>query len=156
MFCCTIQNSKPYNLLRMLSWIEIDGKRLCANIDAFKNLLTPITTLMVVVKANAYGHGLQAVTPLIAERADWLGSLAVASAGSRLKRDTICCQRLSATLSLRCRARGKPSIWDKTVSKRSGNVRLKNRQAGVVPSAARPSKLCTTVHTLYLCFGNPR
>jgi len=73
MFCCTIQNSKPYNLLRMLSWIEIDGKRLCANIDAFKNLLTPITTLMVVVKANAYGHGLQAVTPLIAERADWLG-----------------------------------------------------------------------------------
>ena len=57
----------------MLSWIEIDGKRLCANIDAFKNLLTPITTLMVVVKANAYGHGLQAVTPLIAERADWLG-----------------------------------------------------------------------------------
>jgi len=28
---------------------------------------------MVIVKANAYGHGLQAVATLIAERADWLG-----------------------------------------------------------------------------------
>ena len=57
----------------MLSWIEIDAERLSANIRAFRNLLTPATTLMVVVKANAYGHGLRAVTPLIAEQADWLG-----------------------------------------------------------------------------------
>src|SRR5437867_2816891 len=57
----------------MLSWIEIDAARLRANINAFRNLLTPITTLMIVVKANAYGHGLREVAPLIAEQADWLG-----------------------------------------------------------------------------------
>jgi alanine racemase len=28
---------------------------------------------MVVVKANAYGHGLEVVAPTVAERADWLG-----------------------------------------------------------------------------------
>lgn len=57
----------------MLSWIEIDGERLRANIDAFRNLINASTALMVVVKANAYGHGLQAVAPIVAERADWLG-----------------------------------------------------------------------------------
>src|SRR5262249_11871529 len=31
------------------------------------------TSLMVVVKSNAYGHGLETVAPLAAERADWLG-----------------------------------------------------------------------------------
>jgi hypothetical protein len=39
---------------------------------------------------------------------------------------------------LRCRARGKTSIWDNTVSKRSGNVRLKKRTAGVVPHIPHP------------------
>ena len=57
----------------MLSWIEIDGARLGANIEAFRKRIGPSTNLMVVVKANAYGHGLDAVVPLIAERADWLG-----------------------------------------------------------------------------------
>ena len=71
-------------------------------------------------------------------------------------RDTPSCQSHSMPSSFRCRGRGKTSIWDNTVSKRSGNVRLKNRAAGVVPSAARQSKLCKTVHTLYLRFGKPR
>jgi alanine racemase len=57
----------------MLSWIEIDGARLRTNIDTFKKLIGSGTALMVVVKANAYGHGLEAVAPLVAERADWLG-----------------------------------------------------------------------------------
>ena len=48
------------------------------------------------------------------------------------------------------------STWDNTVSKRSGNVRWKKRDAGVVPSPARQSKLCSTVHTLYRRFGKPR
>src|SRR6266481_1390610 len=48
-------------------------------------------------------------------------------------------------MPLRCRDRGKASILDKTVSKRSGNAHLKNREAGVVPSTARQSKLCRTV-----------
>jgi alanine racemase len=57
----------------MLSWIEIDAQRLRNNIDAFRTTIAPTTSLMVVVKANAYGHGLQTVAPIAAERADWLG-----------------------------------------------------------------------------------
>jgi len=34
---------------------------------------------------------------------------------------------------------GNSSIFDSTLSNRSGNDRLKNRDAGVVPSAARQS-----------------
>jgi alanine racemase len=57
----------------MLSWIEIDRPRLKSNIAEFRRLIGPSTGLMVVVKANAYGHGLDAVAPVIAEDADWLG-----------------------------------------------------------------------------------
>src|SRR5215467_2839816 len=57
----------------MLSWIEIDAARLKANIDAMRGVTAPGTSVMVVVKANAYGHGLEAVAPVVAERADWLG-----------------------------------------------------------------------------------
>ncbi len=57
----------------MLSWVEIDAARLRSNIDAFRTVTAPGTALMVVVKANAYGHGLEAVAPIAAERADWLG-----------------------------------------------------------------------------------
>jgi alanine racemase len=57
----------------MLSWIEIDTGRLKANIDAFRTVIAPGTELMAVVKANAYGHGLEAVAAAAAEQADWLG-----------------------------------------------------------------------------------
>jgi alanine racemase len=57
----------------VLSWIEIDTDRLRANIDAFRTVIAPGTALMAVVKANAYGHGLETVAPAAAERADWLG-----------------------------------------------------------------------------------
>src|SRR5689334_2856480 len=57
----------------MLSWIEIDASRLRSNIDAFRNATGPGTSIMAVIKANAYGHGLEAVAPVAAERADWLG-----------------------------------------------------------------------------------
>ena len=57
----------------MLSWIEIDAARLSANIEALRGITAPGTAVMVVVKSNAYGHGLDAVAPVVAERADWLG-----------------------------------------------------------------------------------
>jgi alanine racemase len=57
----------------MLSWIEIDRARLKSNLTEFRKLIRPSTALMVVVKANAYGHGLEAAAPVIAEEADWLG-----------------------------------------------------------------------------------
>ena len=55
------------------SWIEIDRERLSSNVSAFRSLIDPDCALMVVVKANAYGHGLSEVAPLVAEKADWLG-----------------------------------------------------------------------------------
>src|SRR2546426_1122483 len=61
-----------YNRL-MLSWIEIDATRLRANIGALRSVTNPGTAVMVVVKANAYGHGLEFVAPVVAELADWLG-----------------------------------------------------------------------------------
>jgi alanine racemase len=57
----------------MLSWVEIDVARLRSNIDVFRTVTVPGTALMVVVKSNAYGHGLETVVSTIAERADWLG-----------------------------------------------------------------------------------
>src|SRR5438874_954062 len=57
----------------MLSWIEIDAARLKANIDELRGVTVPGTSVMAVVKANAYGHGLETVAPIAAERADWLG-----------------------------------------------------------------------------------
>jgi alanine racemase len=57
----------------MLSWVEIDTQRLRNNIDAFRTAIESGTELMVVVKANAYGHGLETVAPVAAERSDWLG-----------------------------------------------------------------------------------
>ncbi len=57
----------------MLSWIEIDRARLVANLSALRALNNPGTGLMVVVKANAYGHGLETVAPVVADHADWLG-----------------------------------------------------------------------------------
>jgi alanine racemase len=57
----------------MLDWIEIDTGALRRNIDAFRDVVPPGTALMVVVKANAYGHGLDIVAPVAAERAEWLG-----------------------------------------------------------------------------------
>src|SRR5712692_7690951 len=57
----------------MLSWVEIDAARLRTNIDALRGVTAPGTSVMVVVKANAYGHGLETVAPIAAERADWLG-----------------------------------------------------------------------------------
>src|ERR1044071_8314109 len=56
----------------MLTWIEIDAAKVGANIDAFRPL-APGAAIMAVIKANAYGHGLEVVAPIAAARADWLG-----------------------------------------------------------------------------------
>ena len=60
----------------MLTWIEIDAAKIRSNIDAFRPLVTS-ASIMAVVKANAYGHGLEVTAPAAAERADWLGVNAI-------------------------------------------------------------------------------
>ena len=57
----------------MLSWIEIDVAAVGKNLEAFRSVVTPGTAVMAVVKANAYGHGIEVVAPVAAKHADWLG-----------------------------------------------------------------------------------
>jgi alanine racemase len=57
----------------MLSWLEIDADAIGRNLDAFRTIVPPNTALMAVVKANAYGHGFEAVAPVVRRHADWLG-----------------------------------------------------------------------------------
>ena len=45
----------------LTNWIEVSREALEHNIALFRRLLTPGTALLAVVKANAYGHGLEQV-----------------------------------------------------------------------------------------------
>ena len=59
----------PHNV-----WAEIDLKAISHNINQIKNILNPASRLMVVVKANAYGHGLLEIAGhAAANNADALG-----------------------------------------------------------------------------------
>src|SRR5215475_7452548 len=64
----------------MLSWIELDGSAFLKNVESFRTILPTDTRVMVVVKANAYGHGLPEIAPLAAKAADWLGVNTIAEA----------------------------------------------------------------------------
>jgi len=46
----------------LTNWLEVSGGALEHNIALFRRLLNPGTALLAVVKANAYGHGLEQVT----------------------------------------------------------------------------------------------
>jgi len=46
------------------TWIEIDSQALRHNLKVLRGLLKPETKFLVVVKANAYGHGLKEISEL--------------------------------------------------------------------------------------------
>lgn len=46
-----------YDEICQRSWLEIDLAAIAYNVQQIKTLLSPQTTLMAVVKADAYGHG---------------------------------------------------------------------------------------------------
>ncbi|RJO73219.1 MAG: alanine racemase [Myxococcales bacterium] len=57
-----------------LSWVEIDREALEQNIAVFRSLVGEARRLLVVVKGNAYGHGMLPVANIaLAAGADWLG-----------------------------------------------------------------------------------
>lgn len=57
-----------------LQWVEIDRAALEHNIQQFRHLIGDSRKMTVVVKSNAYGHGLLGVSCLATEfGADWLG-----------------------------------------------------------------------------------
>ena len=55
------------------SWIEVSESRLLQNLETFRSVIGADTNLMVVVKSNAYGHGLETVARAIGDRTDWFG-----------------------------------------------------------------------------------
>jgi len=55
------------------TWVEIDRKALHANVEAFRSVMKPDCRFMAVVKANAYGHGLELVAPVVSQKVEWLG-----------------------------------------------------------------------------------
>ena len=59
------------------SWVEIGRQALQRNVQTFRQLVGPEKAIMVVVKANAYGHGLVPVAQTaLAAGADWLAVFA--------------------------------------------------------------------------------
>jgi alanine racemase len=59
---------------RRPTWAEIDLDNLATNFKQVKQLVSPATRVMAVVKANAYGHGAVACARrLVREGADWFG-----------------------------------------------------------------------------------
>lgn len=55
------------------AWVEIDLSALAHNVHQIKSLLAPDTTMMAVVKADAYGHGaIDVAQTALAEGVEWL------------------------------------------------------------------------------------
>ena len=68
------------------SWIEISEERLAANFRAIAQAVGSETAVLAVVKANAYGHGIELCSPALARAgAPWLG-VTGASEGARARR----------------------------------------------------------------------
>ncbi len=49
----------------LTTWCEVSGAHLAHNVSLFRQLLPPGTGLAAVVKANAYGHGVAHVVPVL-------------------------------------------------------------------------------------------
>lgn len=56
-----------------LNWVEINKKALLANIAGFRKIISPGVKIMAVVKAEAYGHGLNKTAEIISQSVDWFG-----------------------------------------------------------------------------------
>ena len=58
----------------MKSWVEISERRLAANYNVLSSAASSDTSVLAVVKANAYGHGAGVCAPVLARAgAEWLG-----------------------------------------------------------------------------------
>ncbi|WP_263373532.1 alanine racemase [Granulicella aggregans] len=72
----------------MKIWTEISKENLAANLAAIQTVLADATgsaTLLAVVKANAYGHGIETCAPILAAAgAQWLG-VTDATEGARVR-----------------------------------------------------------------------
>ncbi len=70
----------------MTSWIEVSEERLAGNLRAIAGAAGAQTSVLAVVKANAYGHGIGRCSAALARSGvPWLG-VADASEGARVRR----------------------------------------------------------------------
>ncbi|AFY44932.1 alanine racemase [Nostoc sp. PCC 7107] len=68
------QQCDTYAWFSQRAWVEIDLDALSHNVQQIKQLLSPRTQLMAVVKADAYGHGAVTVAQTALQSgASWLG-----------------------------------------------------------------------------------
>ncbi|MBD2301301.1 alanine racemase [Nostoc sp. FACHB-190] len=68
------QQCDTYAWFSQRAWVEIDLEALSHNVKQLKQLLSPRTQLMAVVKADAYGHGAVTVAQTALQSgASWLG-----------------------------------------------------------------------------------
>jgi alanine racemase len=58
---------------RPVQWIEVKGNAIDHNLDLLRRIIRKESSVLAVVKANAYGHGLAEVAPRAAKTAQWLG-----------------------------------------------------------------------------------
>ncbi len=81
----------------MNNWIEVSADRLTANFQAIQTEVGPATTVLAVIKANAYGHGAETCAPILVRAgAKWLG-VTCANEGARVRR-TLAAQGLDADI----------------------------------------------------------
>jgi alanine racemase len=67
------------------NWIEVSETRLTANFQAIQNVVGDETTILAVIKANAYGHGALTCAPILVRAgATWLG-VTCADEGARIR-----------------------------------------------------------------------
>jgi len=68
------------------NWIEVSAERLTANYLAIQAAAGPETTVLAVIKANAYGHGAETCAPILVRAgATWLG-VTCAAEGARVRK----------------------------------------------------------------------
>jgi len=74
-------NIMPQNISHH-SWVEVSGSALIHNLKQYRRALKPGVSLLVVVKSNAYGHGLTLASQVAAQSGlvDWLGTASLSEA----------------------------------------------------------------------------
>jgi len=60
-------------LREQTTWLELDSQALRHNLSSIRHLTRPNASILAVVKANAYGHGLREVARVINRDVDYLG-----------------------------------------------------------------------------------
>lgn len=103
----------------MNSWIEISEDKLAANFHALEAAAGAETTVLAVIKANAYGHGATVCAPmLIRAGATWLGVTSVregaevrAALGETATRILVMCGILPADGAVLASHRLTPTVW---------------------------------------------